>query len=145
MSASFLAKPPRSTNCRAAIGSSSSAGGPCGSMPRSRWPTCSRQCFSRSPSVNAVERTPEKTLTALSERARPLNVERLPRAALFVLGERHAVVRIVVALVAHVRKAGHRAALSVLRQQAVRPADRRVGVVVGSHRTGAGVHPDLAT
>src|SRR5438093_3164749 len=28
-------------------------------------------CFSRSPSVNAVERTPEKTLTALSETARP--------------------------------------------------------------------------
>ena len=43
----------------------------CGSMPRSMLRTCSRQCFSRSPSVKAVERQPVNTLTALSLGRKP--------------------------------------------------------------------------
>src|SRR5206468_1181543 len=73
-----------------------------------------------------------------------LDVERLPRAPLLVLGERHAVVRVVVALVAHVGDAGHRAALQVLGEQAVGAADGRVGVVVRPHGPRARVHRDLA-
>ena len=43
----------------------------CGSIPRSMFRTCSRQCFSRSPSVKAVERQPVNTLTVLSVGLKP--------------------------------------------------------------------------
>ena len=115
-----------------------------GSMPRRRLRTCSRQCVSRSPSANAVDRQPEKTLTALSRgRESLLHVEGLPGAPLLVLREGHAVVRVAVALIPHVAEPGHGAALPILREEAVGPADGGVGVAVGSHRAGARVHRDL--
>ncbi len=72
-----------------------------------------------------------------------LDVERLPRTALLVLRERDAVIGVVVALRAHVREPGQRAALQILREQTVGAADRRVGVVVGRQGTGPRVHLDL--
>src|SRR5205823_14858869 len=68
-----------------------------------------------------------------------LDVERLPRASLLVLGEADAVVGVVVALRAEVGQARHRAALQVLRQQAEGPPDGGVGQVVWAHGAGAPV------
>ena len=72
-----------------------------------------------------------------------LHVERCPGAALFVLGEGHAVVGVAVALGAHVTVPWQRAALEVLREQAVGPSDGSVGVVVRRHGAGPCVHTDL--
>ena len=107
-------------------------------MPSSMSRTCSRQYFSRRPEA-------ERRRAAAAEHADHavgglealLHVQRLPRAALFVLGEGNVVVGVVVAERAHEGLAGHRAALQVLRQQAVGAADRRVGVVVRTHRADA--------
>src|SRR6266436_2116918 len=136
MSASFLVKPPRSMNCRAAMGSRRSTGGVCGSMPRSMLAQCSRQCFSRRPSVKAVARQLENTLTALS-------VEGLPGAPLLVLGEGEAVVVVVVPLIAHVAQPRDGPALEILREETVGPPDGGIRMVVRSEGAGARVHPDL--
>src|SRR6185503_9165442 len=61
-----------------------------------------------------------------------LDVEGLPGAPLLVLREGHAVVRVVIALVSHVARAGHRAALAILGKETVGASDRGVGVVVGA-------------
>src|SRR4030095_1051646 len=73
-----------------------------------------------------------------------LDVEGLPGAPLLVLGEGHAVVRVVIALVPHVARPGHRAALAILGEEAVGAADRRIGVVVGAEGARGRVHRDLA-
>ncbi len=70
-------------------------------------------------------------------------MQRLPRAALLVLGEGDVVVGVVVALRAHEALARHRAALQVLRQQPIGPADGGVGVIVRPHCADAGIHLDL--
>ena len=94
--------------------------------------------------MKAVERQPVNTLTVLSVGLEAvLHVERLPGAALLVLGKGDVVVGVVIALRAHVGEARHRAALQVLRQQAVGPADGGVGVVVRSHGADARVHAEL--
>src|SRR5918994_3187774 len=71
---------------------------------------------------------------ALARLEAVLDVVRVPRARLFVLREREAVIGEVVALATHVRDARKRPALEVLREQPVRSADRRVGVVVRAER-----------
>src|SRR5580692_2092981 len=71
-----------------------------------------------------------------------LHMERLPRAALLVLGKGEAIGKRI-AERAHIGFARHRSALPVLRQQAVSPADRRIGVAVGAERTDAAIHADL--
>src|ERR1700677_3992785 len=73
-----------------------------------------------------------------------LDMERLPRAALLVLGESDIVVGIIVALRSHKSDAGLGTTLQVLRQQAVGSHHRRIGVVVGAHVLVAGVHAALA-
>src|SRR5438105_12265907 len=70
-------------------------------------------------------------------------VERLPRTPLLVLGETDGVVRVVVALRTEIREPRLRAALQVLRQQSVRPPDRRVRMVVRSECADAAVHAEL--
>src|SRR5262245_17748461 len=57
----------------------------------------------------------------------------LPGAAFFVLGKSHSAVGITVALGTHVAVSGQRAALEILRQQAVSAPNGRVGMVIGSH------------
>ena len=70
-------------------------------------------------------------------------MERLPGAALLVLREGDVVVGVAVALRTHEGDARLRAALQVLREQAIGPPDGRVGVIVGAHRADAPVHADL--
>src|SRR6185312_2058770 len=72
-----------------------------------------------------------------------LDVERLPGAALLVLGEGGAGVGVVVPLGTQVGQPRHRAALEVLGEQAVRAANGGVGVVVRAHRPDPAVHLEL--
>ncbi len=69
-------------------------------------------------------------------------MKRRPGAPLLGLGETGGVAQ-PVAKRAHVGFAGRGAALHVLAEQAVGPPDRRVGVIVGTHRANAGIHPQL--
>ena len=69
-------------------------------------------------------------------------MERLPRAALLVLGKGEAIGERI-AERAHIGFARHRSALAVLRQQAVGAADRRIGVAVRAQRADAAIHADL--
>ena len=113
-------------------------------MPASMSRTCSRQYFSRKPKAKRRRAAAEENAHGGVGRLESLlHVQRLPGTFLLVLRKGDVVVAIAVALRAHIGLARHRAALEVLRQQAIGAADRCVGVIVRTHGADAAIHVDL--
>ncbi len=138
-------KPPRRMRSSAASGSSSSVGAHMpGSMPRTMLRRCSLPVVGTDGERGAHVRAAAEHADGAVRRAEAVVGLEAPATGWPPRSRRSkAVVREAVALGAHVGEPGLRAALQVLRQQAVGAADRGVGVVVGAHRAEPGVHPDL--